>query len=231
MTRVRWWRDDDAGRDHDRLHRLLDLAAAHQVPLALAVVPAWLEPAAAARIRACPMATVLQHGIAHADHGRGGERKIELGGTADRASLEADLVAHRQRLEDAFGERFLPVLVPPWNRMDAGLVARLPALGFLGLSMDRGPVREGPPRLVDVHVDAMDWRGTGRQKPLPRLLSELEAADASTIGPVGFMTHHLVVEDDGWADLDRLLRLGHDAAGVRWASAKDVFLGRGRTAA
>lgn len=226
-----WWRDDDAGRDHPRLHRLLDLAAAHAVPLALAVVPAWLQPAAVARIRACPVATVLQHGIAHADHARPGQRKIELGGSAERAALARALVDQRRRLEDAFAERFLPVLVPPWNRMDADLAARLPELGFVGVSMDRGPVRAGPPRRVDVHLDAMDWRGTGRQKRFERLALELDAGLRAGTDPLGLMTHHLVVDDDGWDDLDRLLRLRHDGLAVRWAPADELFLGRGFAAA
>ena len=47
-----WWRDDDAGRDHPRLAALLDIARRREAPVALAVVPAWLEPPCAARILA-----------------------------------------------------------------------------------------------------------------------------------------------------------------------------------
>ncbi|TVQ33541.1 MAG: hypothetical protein EA356_12045 [Geminicoccaceae bacterium] len=231
MTALCWWRDDDAGRDHPRLHRLLDLAEAHGLPIALAVVPAWLEPLAVQRIRACPLATVLQHGIGHDDHSDDDQRKIELGGTVDRAWLAGELVAQRQRLEDAFGAQFLPVMVPPWNRMDPGLVPRLAELGFLGVSMDRGPVVAGPPRRVDAHVDAMDWQGTGRQKPLAAILGELDAGLAAGVRPLGLMTHHLVVDEAGFADLDQLFRLGHDAASFRWAAARELFVEREPAAA
>ena len=66
---VLWWRDDDAGRDHPRLATLLDLSAARRVPVCLAVVPDWLTDAGAERIRGAELATVVQHGVAHADHG------------------------------------------------------------------------------------------------------------------------------------------------------------------
>src|SRR5262245_41954303 len=49
-----WWRDDDAGAASPAFDRLLTMAAAHAVPLALAVVPAWLEAAVAAQIREAP---------------------------------------------------------------------------------------------------------------------------------------------------------------------------------
>ncbi|MFW5834269.1 MAG: hypothetical protein ACOCYE_09235 [Pseudomonadota bacterium] len=230
MTALCWWRDDDAGRAHPRLFRLLDLAEANGVPIGLAVVPAWLEPDAAQRIRRSPNATVLQHGIAHDDHGGSEQRKIELGGTVDRAWLERTLVDHRRRLEDAFGEQFLPVMVPPWNRMDPDLFPRLPELGFVGVSMDRGPVLAGPPRRADVHVDAMDWQGTGRQRPLGDLQAAMHAVLDSGMTPVGLMTHHLVVDDPGWDDLDRLLGLRHDGRVVPWASPVELFEGREPTA-
>ena len=37
-------------------------------------------------------------------------------------------------LEQAFGRRFAPVLVPPWNRIDEAVIERLPGAGFSGLS-------------------------------------------------------------------------------------------------
>ena len=102
---VLWWRDDDAGRDHPRLASLLALAERRRAPVALAVVPEWLEEACAARILGCPLATVLQHGIAHADHAVPPGKKIELGGSADHAALARDLVRGRERLAAAFGAR------------------------------------------------------------------------------------------------------------------------------
>ncbi len=218
-----WWRDDDAGRDDPKLERLLDLARVRSRPVALAVVPDWLEPVTAARILACPMATVLQHGVAHADHGEPGNKTIELGGSADRGALARDLVAGRERLEAAFGDRFLPVLVPPWNRVDPDVVALAPALGFTGISCFGEPPTRADLVRVDVHVDAIDWHGSGRPFPVATIEGALDDQLAAAAGaPVGLMTHHQVLDGCDWDDLDRLLRFGHDA-GVRWVPAKAMF--------
>ena len=113
-----WWRDDDAGRLEPTLDPLLELAARHSAPLALAVVPAWLDAATIGAIAGSALVDVLQHGWAHENHARPGQRKIELGGAEDTDRLLRHLAAGRDRLAVAFGARFLPVMVPPWNRIE-----------------------------------------------------------------------------------------------------------------
>lgn len=224
MSTDLWWRDDDAGRDDARLDRLLALAAHHRRPVALAVVPAWLEPGAIQRITASPWATVLQHGVAHTDHAAPGERKVELGGTADRVRLCEALAAGRERLACAFGSQFLAVLVPPWNRIAADVIEGLPGLGYLGLSCDGGPPRTRPLRRIDTHVDAVDWPAGARPRRADELEAMLTAAIADQAGaPVGLLTHHQVVDNTGWDDLDRALRFGHDNEAVVWRSATKLF--------
>jgi len=128
-----WWRDDDAGREHPALERLIELAERRDLPLALAVVPLWLEPPVQALIAASAGTTVLQHGFAHADHAPPGAKSVELGGR-DLATVTDELRAGRALLIDAFGATCLAVLVPPWNRLDPGLIERLTECGFAGLS-------------------------------------------------------------------------------------------------
>ena len=111
------------------LHRLLELAGRHGAPLALAVVPDWLEPEVAAAIGSSPLVTVLQHGVAHRDHAAPGERRIELGGTAEAEALAAAAQAGRHFLREAFQARFRDVMVPPWNRIAPGFMAALPGWG------------------------------------------------------------------------------------------------------
>ena len=65
----------------------------------------WRTPAARG-FSTAPSATVLQHGIAHADHAVPPAKKIELGGKAARAPLLADLGRGRELLAEAFGEPF-----------------------------------------------------------------------------------------------------------------------------
>lgn len=202
-----WWRDDDAGRDHPALARLLDLAACHGAPLALAVVPMWLDDPAQGRIAASRDTTVLQHGFAHADHASPEQRSIELGGR-DLGIIVSELAQGRALLADAFGCAFTAVLVPPWNRFDDGLIARLRGCGFVGLStFGRRAGAEAAPGLawINTHLDPIDWRASrlfvGETAALARLLAVLDADE-----PIGILSHHLAMDEAGWAFLDRLLR-------------------------
>jgi hypothetical protein len=219
-----WWRDDDAGRDHPALARLLELAERHDLPLALAVVPLWLEPGGHARIAASRHATVLQHGFAHANHAPPERRSIELGGR-DLAPILAELEKGRAMLADAFGCAFLAVLVPPWNRLDVGLVERLTGCGFVGLStFGRRAAAEPAPGLVQVntHLDPIDWRGTrlfvGEAAALARLVAVLDADE-----PIGVVSHHLAMDEAGWLFLDRLLGVLAAHPGARLCPADELF--------
>lgn len=227
---ILWWRDDDTGRAHPNLDRLLALARAFAAPVALAVVPAWLEAPVADAIRDCPEATVLQHGWAHLDHAGPGERRIELGGRADRARLAADLTAGRERLAREFGTRFAPILVPPWNRIARDVVALLPGLGFRGLSIwdegDLGPMPAGLVRL-DVHVDPIDWRGGRRWIGLEAIAVRLAERLAGSDRPIGLVTHHLVTGPEAWDELAILLELLRGRPDVRLMTVGNLLGGAG----
>ena len=219
-----WWRDDDAGRETAALPRLLELAECHDLPLALAVVPMWLETGAQARIAASPHATVLQHGFAHADHAPPESRPIELGGR-DLDAVVGDLARGRAMLEDAFGCAFLAVLVPPWNRVDDDLIERLGDCGFIGLSTfgrrARPEVAPGVAQ-VNAHLDPIDWRGTrlfvGEAAAIDRLTAVLDADE-----PIGILSHHLTMDEDGWAFLDRLLAVLAAHPGAQLCPAAELF--------
>jgi len=219
-----WWRDDDAGRDSPALKRLLDLADQQNVPLTLAVVPAWLEPAAQASIAASAGSIVLQHGYAHVNHGQAGEKSIELGGRpVDQ--IAGELKTGKAVLEDAFGATFMPILVPPWNRIDQGLHPLLGGWGFQGLSVfgKRVSAEISPGvALVNTHLDPIDWRGTrgflGEGVLLERLLDHVDADE-----PIGFLTHHLVMDEACWAFLECLLSAVSRHPAIRFCSASSLF--------
>src|SRR3954469_21703716 len=125
-----WWRDDDATAPTAPLRQLITLAKASGVPVALAVVPLVAVP----ELFTEGDARVLMHGTDHRNRAAPGEKKTEFAGAeADEGALQR-LGASRERLAQLAGERFLPVLVPPWNRFKRALAARLPAAGLRGLS-------------------------------------------------------------------------------------------------
>ena len=227
-----WWRDDDACRESAALTRMLDIAHAAQVPIALATVPALLEPSLPSAIAARSVATIVQHGYAHRNHAPPGERNWELGAHRPIALTLSELVKGRAALEQTFGSRFVPVLVPPWNRIDMAVIAELPAAGFFGLSTF-GP-RAAPcpiPALAqcNAHIDLIAWKRDrvfiGASSAIERIVEHLRSrreGGADPLEPTGMLTHHLDLDDAAWdfiADLVSRTR----AHGALWLDVADVF--------
>jgi hypothetical protein len=208
-----WWRDDDAVAMSPALARLLALAEG--VPLALAVIPADTEGFESG-------ATVLQHGWSHENNAPAPARKCEL---VDLTVLDR-LVIGKERLERLFGTRFLAVIAPPWNRIAGSVAARLPALGYRGLSV-LGPRRSRFE--ANVHVDLMDWRArcfAGDGKVLRQLASHLSARRAGEVDadePTGVMTHHLVHGAATERFLARLFATTRAHPAARWLEPRAVF--------
>ncbi len=215
-----WWRDDDAVEPSPALSRLLD--ARPGCPLGLAVIPA---SAKASLVGVLPdEVDVLVHGFAHANHAVSGDRKSEY--PAGRVAPD-ELREGRERLEALFGERVLPVFVPPWNRMAEDAAAALPSAGYRVLSGYRGRP-EGPLPRLDTHVDLVDWRGGRRFAGADAVLGALAAAlaarrDTRITAPTGVLSHHLVHDEAAWRFLERLLAWGEDAPGVRWVRPRDAI--------
>lgn len=207
-TATFWWRDDDAVGPSNALDLLLGLAAAESVPLALAVIPAATGPALADALRPRRDVAVLQHGYAHRNHAPAGEKKAELGPHRTPAEVMETLEQGRSRLRALFGARFLPVLVPPWNRVDPSLLPALPGLGFTDLSTYGGRPQPtaGGLAITDTHVDIVDWRNgrgfVGEGAALGLVVRHLAArrrGETARDEPTGLLTHHLVHDRAGWA--------------------------------
>jgi hypothetical protein len=207
-----WWRDDDAALPNPALERLM----AFDVPLALAVVPQLAVPELFHLLK--DSVTVLQHGTDHRNRAAPGEKKTEFpAAEPDELALER-LAAGSQRLRKMAGERALPVLVPPWNRMRPGLADKLSSVGFVGLSQDGKARPVQGLKQVNTHIDIVAWH-EGR-----RFIGEEQALSAAlelmdVVQPVGWLTHHAVHDEAAWRFLERLARV----EGVRWRSAAELF--------
>lgn len=232
-TATLWWRDDDADEWHPGLDRLFALAAEHRVPLALAVIPAAAGPPLANRVAAAPNVQVLQHGYAHRNHAGPSAKKCELTLVRPAATVIAELAAGRARLAGLFGDRFMPVLVPPWNRIEAGLIPHLPGAGFRGLSTygPRTAVFAAPGlKQVNSHVDPIDWRGTrnfaaptATLEALVRHLAARRRHEVDADEPTGLLTHHRRHEPEAWEFLAALAARAAAHRAVRWLDAAAAF--------
>ena len=224
-----WWRDDDAGPDDGKLQGFLDQRRRLDTALALATVPAWLAPPTVRRILADPGAVVLQHGWAHRNNASPTVKKTEL---ADGiAHLEADLIKGRESLHAAFGARFQPVMVPPWNRIGPVTRARLAEIGYIGLSAHgpRANASENRIHTVNVHIDIIDWRSRsfcGDEVALAQAIAHLEArrtGSADAREPTGLMTHHRDHDEASGRFVDRFVTLIRDHDAGQWLDARTLF--------
>lgn len=159
-----WWRDDDAVVATPQLNQLLDLAQRYHLPLALAVVPGMAETSLVEQLGRLsadgPEVVILQHGWKHQNHAADGAKKCEYPASRDPHICLAELSQGQTRLRSLFGSRFLPVLVPPWNRFASSLISSLVTSGFIGISGGpSGFPAEGPSPLLQAHtaIDPIDW--------------------------------------------------------------------------
>lgn len=229
MTRelLVWWRDDDAGPDDPATNRFADFAKRMGLPVGVAVIPKLLDEETAEIVIACPHMTVLQHGFSHQNNGPPGGKKIELGGGIDRSVLIGQLRAGRERLEAAFGDRLVPIMVPPWNRIDPDVAELCARAGWTGLSTygPRGETGPDRPYQINTHLDLVDWQGTGQQKPFDVLWQEwLALRDLGE--PIGLLSHHLIMSNEDLDDFARLLRQIADDGQVRFGSVPHMLEGR-----
>ncbi len=231
-TATFWWRDDDAGSDESRLQQLLWQRRSLDVPLALAVVPDWLDPVVAQVICKENDVRALQHGISHADRTGGSRRKTELAGEAPASGLRQALIRSREALCLLLGPSLIDVMVPPWNRIDDNVLPMLPGCGFFGLSTF-GPRRQshsGGLLVNNVHIDIIDWRAgrrfAGEDACLEAAVRHLERRRLGAADPAeatGLMTHHLVHDRHCRSFIDRFVGVVRDHPATCWLSAEEVF--------
>ncbi len=227
-----WWRDDDAVAHTPALDRLLALAKRFGAPVALAVVPAWIERSLVERLAPERSAHPLVHGLAHANHAPAGEKKAEFGPHRPLPEMAVDAERALALARAAFGEKLLPVFVPPWNRFDRALAPALAERGYRGLSTfgrAQGQTTAGL-AVVNTHLDPIDWRGGGGLADGQRLVDSLalavaerSAAPAAQQEPLGLLTHHLVQDEAVWRFCEDLLERLSAHPNVRYPLPETLF--------
>jgi hypothetical protein len=231
-----WWRDDDATDSTPASDRLLRLADAAGVPLHMAVIPALQSESLVATLRATAAESwVLQHGYAHINHAPLGERACEVGIHRPSAAVLQELSQGFEILRERHGERFLPVLVPPWNRVAPRILPGLPELGLRGVSCfsPRSESNPAPGLLaVNTHCDPIKWkegRGfAGTEAALREVTEHLSArrlGKADAAEPTGLLTHHLDMDEATWAFVEQLIDHSTAQLGAKWIAIGDLLGG------
>ena len=206
-----FFRADDIGAAGQAFEALCRVFRYHQVPLAMAVVPAWLSEARQERLfGSAPIDEHLwgwhQHGWRHVNWQKSG--KAEFGEDRPMDRQHGDILQGLQKMEGIFGPHFVPVFSPPWNRFSPVTPKVLRNLGFKGISATRQlpPGVKLPWGFYNFSVD-LDLHTRTAKDPAPDfagLLSELCALPKA--GELaGIMIHHQRMTPFAFQFLDHLL--------------------------
>ncbi len=214
-----WWRDDDAAAVSPSLKQLLALSETHRIPLSLAVIPETADPELFGLLH--ERVTVIQHGTDHRNRAAPGEKKTEYPPAEPIEPALARIADGLGRLRAFAGQKLVPVLAPPWNRVRQDLLKKLPAIGIRGVSGygARASAEPAPGlRQVNTHVDLVAW-DAGRRFIGEAAALELVLKNLSNEEPLGWLTHHAVHDAAAWEFLEQLFTL----ADARWLSAMEAF--------
>ena len=228
-----WWRDDDVVEETPQLHRLDALSREMNIPVAVAVIPAQLQKSLPRYLGSRNNFVALQHGYSHINYAAAEAKKIELGGNRSTDEVQADLSLGRQQLDKVLGEQFIPVLVPPWNRIESRLYPALSQLGFCGFSAiwARKAVYLADRVLqVNTHLDPVNWRHNrdfiGDTNALEQLLTQLSSSRLTgddMTEPTGILTHHLMQTEEVWSFCRTLFEMLNRHPAVQWLSARNIW--------
>ncbi len=229
-----WWRDDDAIEETAELKRLNSLSQDLRIPVALATIPSLLQDSLPGYLRDRDNITVFQHGYSHSSYAAEGVKKIELGGERSTDEIQTQLAAGCRQLHTAFADQFLPVLVPPWNRIESRTYAALVSAGFCGVSSMWARASAYPAEgllQVNTHLDLVNWRHgrgfVGETMAIALICDHLftrRAGGQENTEPTGILTHHLAQDEAVWGFIPELMHKLSQHPAVEWLDARSIWV-------
>ena len=217
-----WLRDDDTVEPSEPLHRLLMLTQQFSVPLTLAVIPAFSDEKLAQYLAAVDHVCIAVHGWSHSNYAGPDEKKQELGLHRPLDIIVSELRLGLSRLAGLHGRRFVPLLVPPWNRISPIVIEELYPLGYRALSTF-GESDDAVFTMINTQVDLMDWKGSRGCRDHNVLAAELIDHIEHTPGPIGLLTHHLVHDESAWHFLEQIMDITTAQHGCEWVSVRQLM--------
>ncbi len=217
-----WLRDDDAVEPSEPLSQLLELCEFNKVPLTLAVIPEHTGDALVHRLDSVAGVSVAVHGWSHTNHAPQGGKKCELGDDRPIDQVLAELERGFTKLSALHGSEFVPLLVPPWNRITQNVLGQLHTLGFSGVSTF-GVEKPTAVKMINTQVDVIYAKGGNGVREASELVADIVEQLQAGRSTIGILTHHLVHTPVTWDFLQQALALLQEHRAVRWVSVSDLL--------
>ncbi len=225
-----FFRADDIGAGGWAFHALCQLFRHHNIPLALAVVPAWLTGTRAEQLfAAAPLEEPLwgwhQHGWRHMNCQPTGE-KSEFGEQRPAEKQCRDICLGLKKMTQIFGERLVPVFTPPWNRLPISTLRILQELNFKAVSMTKPFPSTIKPGIglknLRIQLDLHTRKAKDGRADFLHLLDELSNL-LTKKEPVGIMLHHQRMPLFAFEFLNELLHCFKHKVRARFSSFADLL--------
>ena len=193
-----WFRDDDVSKVTSAFEAMISLFAKNETQLFAAAIPGLITGNNLKLLsQDYPNVTFWQHGYDHSNHALKGQKKIELGGSWSLDKAKGFLRDGKTKLEDLFGAKFEPIMVPPWNRIDNDFLD-FTASAYEAVSLYQNPSPDLAFQHINCQIDLIDWANQksfiGTEKVLNALILELQKRRFGVIAsdqPIGILLHHL----------------------------------------
>ena len=225
-----FFRADNIGAASKAFDALCNLFRFYRVPLAIAVVPAWLSDTRQEKVfRAASVDEDLwnwhQHGWRHINWQKeGAESEFGLDRAAERQY--EDILQGRTKMERIFGPNFVPVFTPPWNRFSTAALRALRKLDFKGISAT-APFPLGVKSLDGIkHFSTrLDLHTRNVKNPASdfALLIDQFSGLSKMKGPAGIIIHHQQMTPFAFEFLDLMLYNLKYVIGARFSSFKEML--------
>lgn len=225
-----FFRADDIGAGGRAFEALCQLFRHHNIPLALAVVPAWLTDIRADQLfAAAPLEERLwgwhQHGWRHVNSQLTGE-KSEFGEQRPAEKQWRDICLGLEKMTEIFGERLVPVFTPPWNRLPIATLRILQELNFKAVSITKPFPSTIIPGIglknLRIQLDLHTRKAKDGSTDFLNLLNELSNL-ATKKEPFGIMLHHQRMTLFAFEFLNELLHLFKHKVRARFLSFADLL--------
>jgi peptidoglycan/xylan/chitin deacetylase (PgdA/CDA1 family) len=221
-----FFRADDVAVPSENFSRLLSLFYQYQIPLSLAVVPAWLTPQRWGQLKTLTgdissLWCWHQHGWRHVNHSEKG-KKHEFGRSRSSSQIKIDLKNGMDRLKNIMGENFYPIFTPPWNRCDNNTLKQLKSLKFKAISRSSGNNPKKPLEIAEynVNVDLHTRKEKDPEKGWDNLFEELRQAISH--GMCGVMIHHQLMNDHAFVFIESLFKVLLNNSETKTVHLKDL---------
>lgn len=225
-----FFRADDVGAGGRAFNALCEIFRSYQIPLGMAIVPAWLSDVREKQLFAAapkeePLWGWHQHGWRHVNWERAG-KKSEFGEQRPIEKQWRDIQQGQQKMRDIFGDQLVNVFTPPWNRVSGSTLRILQELGFDGVSMGKYFPRGLRPPLtmknLRVNLDLHTRKGKDSLKDFQDILEEMATLFARR-EPVGIMLHHQRMTYFAFEFLDEMLSLFKNLPGIQFVSFQEIL--------